>query len=192
MSAGAPKTLKLFCLQQLRCESCRLHRDRPIDLRGLPARLHLLDQRHSLLQRLGEGEGERRTLPREGRGAWRAGAGGGASPADWVLPGAVSVRLGEREEVLAPGGAGAERPAQRETAHPARAAPAALRSRPGAAAALGGSRAAAAERVQVQRKGVSSSPAAASAPLRNSSAAPAAAAGPSLGPAQHPACSAAP
>lgn len=113
-------------------ESSRLHRNRGIDL----LRSHQpASRRHSLQERPGLAEGERSALLRKGPQAWRAWAGGGASPAGWVLRGAVSVRLREREDVLAPRGAPGERRAQRETAHPARAAPATLGSRSSAAAA---------------------------------------------------------
>lgn len=117
--------------------------------------------------------------PSSGRGAGRGGRGPGAgrAPQTGCSGGAVSVRLGQREEVIAPGGARAERPAQRETAHPARAARARRpreplerrrRRHPGAAAALAEPRsaaaAAAAGRVQVNRRAVAT-PAAASAAL---------------------------
>lgn len=63
----------------------------------------------------------RRALPQEERGAWRAWARGGASPR-LGAPRELSV-AGWGKEVLGPGGARAERPAQRETAHPARPGP---------------------------------------------------------------------
>lgn len=79
----------------------------------------------------------------QGVGRGGRGPGAGRAPQPGCSEGAVSVRLAEREEVLGPRGARAKRPAQRETAHPARAGPAALRSGssldpqhpPGAAAA---------------------------------------------------------
>lgn len=64
---------------------------------------------------------------------------GGASPAR-PAPSELSVSGSRREEVPGPAGARAGRPAQRETAHPARAEPAALGTRSSAAAAAPGSR----------------------------------------------------
>lgn len=77
---------------------------------------------------------------------------GGASPAR-PAPSELSVSGSRREEVPCPAGARAGRPAQRETAHPARTEPAALgtRSSAAAAAALGEPASAAAARVQVNR-----------------------------------------
>lgn len=196
MSAGAPEALKkLFCLQQLRWESCHSGNCTGID------RLTSADSLRATRLWAGATHSWR---GREGRGAWRAWAGGGASPADWVLGGTVSVRLRERERKC-------WLPEERQPSDRRSVRQHILRApRPppsGAAAALGepGAAAAAAESAQVNRRGVSRSPAAPRCPSSafpagcllswepGSSAAPAAAAGhlPWLPP-QAPACSAAP
>lgn len=71
--------MKLFCLLQLRCESGRMEREGPIDLRRSPARFQpLAGATTSLRDRVSErGSGGR---PR-GRGAGRGGRGPGAERA---------------------------------------------------------------------------------------------------------------
>lgn len=79
MSARAPKTLKLLCLLQLRCESSRLQRDGPIDLRRSPARFQPLAGATTSWR---DPVRERGSAGRScGRGAGRGGRGPGAGRA---------------------------------------------------------------------------------------------------------------